>query len=264
MQFLAKMKYPEAKEAAQNPRAVVFVPAGTMEAHGPHLPLDTDRFGAEELSVASGEIIEQAGYSVIIAPAVPYGVCKVAMPFPGTVTLEPETLERVLTDICTSLAAHGFRKLVLLNHHGEAAHNAALGRAASSVHSTTDARVMFAFIGPHRQKSGGRFSLGGEELMLGAHPEFDWHAGEYETALTLSRRPGAVDPQLARGLPPVYVDLHHQWALGAKNFAEVPGGENCYFGDPSAATAETGERVFAERARIIAEKLLVELGAGEE
>ena len=91
---------------------IVLLPCGTTEQHGPAGPLGLDSYVALALAEdAAG----QAG--VLSAPPLWYGDSSHHMAFPGTVSLRTETLMQVVRDIITSLARHGFRKILLINGH---------------------------------------------------------------------------------------------------------------------------------------------------
>jgi creatinine amidohydrolase len=95
---------------ARSPRVVL--PMGSVEQHGPHLPTGTDFFAAVAISLEVAEQID-----ALVLPLCPLGVTPMHMPFPGTVSLRPQTLQDVVADIGSSLAAHGCREFVILNWH---------------------------------------------------------------------------------------------------------------------------------------------------
>ena len=95
---------------ARSPR--VILPMGSVEQHGPHLPTGTDFFAATAIA------LEVAGHlDALVLPLCPLGVTPMHMPYPGTVSLRPSTLQDVVADIGSSLAAHGAREFVILNWH---------------------------------------------------------------------------------------------------------------------------------------------------
>src|SRR5215471_3246557 len=71
---LAECTYPEAARLARDPRSVVLLPLGAVEEHGPHLPLLVDWLGAEELARRIAPHLSRAGFQVVLAPSLPYGV----------------------------------------------------------------------------------------------------------------------------------------------------------------------------------------------
>src|SRR5436190_17297377 len=102
--------------AARDARAVVVVPIGAIEQHGPHLPVNTDISAAWAIAIRLSVACEDP--PVLVAPAVPWGVSHYHMVFPGTLTLTVESLSELLLDLCRSIAHNGFRRIVLLNGHG--------------------------------------------------------------------------------------------------------------------------------------------------
>jgi creatinine amidohydrolase len=106
--------WPDIRDAVTQDRVAVL-PVGTVEQHGPHLPLVTDVLTAGEMSRRAVECVpEQA----ILLPPVYYSFNEHHMDFPGTIAIQGETVIRYVTDIGVSLARHGFRKILLVNGHG--------------------------------------------------------------------------------------------------------------------------------------------------
>src|SRR2546421_5356452 len=119
---LAELTSPEAARRARDRRSVVLLPLGAIEQHGPHLPLLVDWLGAEELARRIAPHLSRAGYRPILAPALPYGVSTLAVSWGGTVSLSTRTLSRVIVEIVTALAHHGFRNFVLVNYQADPDH----------------------------------------------------------------------------------------------------------------------------------------------
>lgn len=81
------------------------------------MPIATDGIIASELSKEVANRI--AGeFRVLVAPTIPIGKSIEHMSFGGTMTFETETLIRVMKDVCRSLVANGFKKIVIVNGHG--------------------------------------------------------------------------------------------------------------------------------------------------
>lgn len=91
---------------------VALVPVGSVEQHGYHLPLGTDTYVAKLLGE---EAAERTG--AVVTPPLWFGWSPHHMALPGTVTIRPEVLIELLYDVIGSLAAHGYRKFVLINGH---------------------------------------------------------------------------------------------------------------------------------------------------
>ena len=104
-----------AELAAYDP--VILQPIGAIEQHGPHLPVDTDTNSVTEIAERCGQHrwgIDRRS----CCPLSHWGLSPYWMPFAGTITLRPETILALFSDIGRSVAAHGFRRMVIINGHG--------------------------------------------------------------------------------------------------------------------------------------------------
>ena len=126
---LAECTWVEARALARDRRAVVLLPLGAVEEHGPHLPLLVDWLGAEELARRLAPHLTRAGWRPVLAPSLPYGASPLAERWPGTVSLSEPTLARLIVEIVRGLARHGFRRFVLTNYQADPAHLRAIARA---------------------------------------------------------------------------------------------------------------------------------------
>jgi creatinine amidohydrolase len=106
--------WPEIREAVAQNRVAVL-PVGTIEQHGPHLPLVTDVLTASEMSRRAVRAIPR---EAVLLPSVFYAFNEHHLDFPGTIAVQGETFINYITDIGKSLAHHGFRKILLVNGHG--------------------------------------------------------------------------------------------------------------------------------------------------
>ena len=95
---------------ARDDRAVL--PLGSTEQHA-YLSLSVDSILSERVSAAAAEPL-----GVPVFPALAYGITPSFRAYPGTLTLRVETYMRVVRDLLDSLAASGFRRIVLVNGHG--------------------------------------------------------------------------------------------------------------------------------------------------
>lgn len=96
--------------------AVVIVPIASTEQHGLHLPVDTDCRTVEYVARQGARQAEEI--AVLVAPAISYGMSVHHMAFPGTISLRVETILALLADVCTSISAHGFERILVLSGHG--------------------------------------------------------------------------------------------------------------------------------------------------
>lgn len=93
--------------------STALIPCGAVEQHGPHLPLCMDADHAEALAAKLARHLGKA----LIAPTIKVGCSAHHLVFPGTISLRPETFEAICLDYCTSLAQHGFKRILLFSGH---------------------------------------------------------------------------------------------------------------------------------------------------
>jgi creatinine amidohydrolase len=237
---LSEMTWPEVAALARR-TPVALIPSGATEAHGPHLPLETDVIIAQGSCRRAAALLVAEGIECVIAPPFYYGVTNFGMPFAGTVTIPAETLTQLATAVCQSLATHGFNHIVFSNHHLEPAHFMAIKAGAALVNDSGVARVAVPDV---RDERWARTLT--EEFRAGSR-----HAGCYETSLIMAGRPELVREAQRQNLSPVWIDLpgriHNH---GARTFQEA-GSEWAYFGDPASASAAEGELLFDALANML-------------
>lgn len=228
--------------------AWALLPLGSCEAHGPHLPLDTDCRISEEMAVRAARRLVARGLPAVVLPTLPYGVTTSAGPFPGTLTISEAVVTALITEILASAAAQGARGLVLVNSHFEPAHIGALFAAVDAARARTGLPVVYPNLASRRYAA--RL---GPEFQSGA-----CHAGSFETSLVLAVRPDLVGDD-RHGLPEVAIDLAAALRAGAKDFKEM-GAVQGYFGQPGAGSAAEGHALYEEMATIVEEAVVAAVG----
>jgi creatinine amidohydrolase len=256
---LAELTYVEARRVGKDPRAVVMLPLGAIEQHGPHLPLCVDLVGAEEIARRMAPHLERAGWRVVLAPSLPYGVSSLAIAWAGTVSLSVATASRLIVEVVRALARHGFRRVVLTNYQADPEHLRAIARAQRAL-ARARVRVLIAGFAPPARRPNPMLDARVRRVMRSPRPEREWHSGELETALMLAVAPRLVRRRVARRLPPAWTDWAQALGRGARTFQAMQPGGRGYFGWPATARAATGRRAMALRGRLLAAAVLEALG----
>lgn len=207
---------------ALNPELAI-IPVGSLEQHGPHLPVMTDWAIASELGRRVAEKM-----NAFLVPAMPISTCRENMGQKGTVWMEPLTYYQMITDIIMSLKMQGFKKVAILQMHGGVFINTPLVR---DLNARNNPDLMVALV------DGCSFF---ETLFRDGIVETntELHAGEMETSMMLSIAPETV--HMDRVVDFVPNTPRHYLNYGSM-FRATPTG---VWGEPSYGTAEKGEAIF--------------------
>lgn len=248
MTELGKQTWPEAEQLL-GPETVVILPVGSTEAHGPHLPLDTDVTIARAQALRAAERLGQEGVGAVVLPPLCYGLTNYAEGFAGTISIRPGTLWNLVEDVVVSLREQGIRRVVLSNGHLEPAHVKILRDLCLDHPEVGSGSLHLLFPDNTRRRWAGTL---GEEFQSG-----DCHAGRYESSIVLAADGGSVREDALRGLAPKEVGLVEKMLGGAADFQAV-GADEAWCGDPAAATAEEGEALIEQLGQIVAATALEE------
>jgi len=215
----------EVKEAAKQGRVIIF-PVGSVEEHGEHLPLCTDSIQPEYIAL---EVAKKTG--CLVAPPFRYGIINAGRNFPGSLTIQFNTLLNVVKDILSELSRNGFNRIIVLSGHAGSSHMVALKLAAQEVvcqngekNGKQHMRIMVL--------SDYDFA---EELTEELAEPHDGHAGTIETARVMDIRPDLIK---TKGIPSHYEMPRFEILLHPEQY--FPSGVH---GDPTKATAEKGKKV---------------------
>ena len=218
--ILEEMTMTEFEKGLKKTKTVI-IPVGTVEEHGPHLPLSTDTLQAMELAKRVAQRM-----NVFIAPPLHYGFCRSTRCHPGTISVSTGALRAMVRDIVRSLHLQGLRSFVILSGHAGSIHMAALNEVGEELLDEIQEISIAVLSGMDLFPDKG-------ELV---ETEGDSHAGEVETSMMLSIRPELVKGRAAKEYPafprPILVrDKRKYW----------PGG---VWGDPSKASRDKGEKMI--------------------
>jgi creatinine amidohydrolase/Fe(II)-dependent formamide hydrolase-like protein len=229
--LLGELTWPEA-EGRLREVDVAMLPVGALEQHGPHLPLDCDSFDARYMAQKVAEGCEEP--KPLVLPLIPYGVSYHHEDFSGTISIDPETLSKLVYNIGMSAVRHGITKLVIINGHG--GNSPALHFAAQMINR--DAHI-FTCVDTGETSDPDIYAL--------TETPNDVHAGEIETSTTLATRPHLVKLKKARKFVPRfssrYLDFTARRGVGWYAHISKISPEGV-LGDPSKATPEKGRRIW--------------------
>ena len=241
--YLERMTYPQVERLATRTE-LALLPIGPPEAHGPHLPLGTDLIAARELCERGAQELAARDVECLVAPLLPYCLAEVAEPFPGTITVRADVVAALVADICRSLARSGFRRILVVSGHAEEENLVALRAGAEQAGALVRVSRWYEDALPQLL-----------DLLQEEHPEYDLHAGEWETALVLMRAPELVDRRALDALTPNWAtrNISERRAAGGRTFPEL-GAPEAYCGDPRQATPKTGESLYTALGEFVAEE----------
>ncbi len=239
---LERLSQPEAESRLKNSRLAVMAP-GSVEQHGPHLPLGTDAFAADAFAV---EVARKMGAVVVPLPLV--GVSPYHLSWAGSLSLQPQTMISVIEDICGCLAQHGIDRVLFINWHE--GNTPTLRLAGDNIQRKFKMRVVVAESHIITNK------IFGERAQL-------THAGNMETAAVLMYDPSLVDLTKAtnptsqkegdaghaifrqRDVFPIMRDFHEVASTG-------------WYGKPQEATLELANEIRAKVSDYIVERARIE------
>jgi creatinine amidohydrolase len=197
----------------------VIIPLGSIEQHGPHLPVTTDILIAEYMANQISKKIP-----AYVMPGIPYGVSYEHESF-FNISISSDLLSELLTQVCISLAENGFRSIIILNgHHGNMGVVQYVPQKVASKNPKLNV-----------------FSINYWNLI---EREFD-HAGFVETSLMLSINPKLVQMNKAK---PGYSDkkrLHATYSTFLNNPSSFKITKNGVWGDPTKANSSDGRKIMS-------------------
>ncbi|MGB7439428.1 MAG: creatininase family protein [Coleofasciculaceae cyanobacterium] len=235
--FFPYLTWTDIQEMPDKENVVIIQPVGSIEQHGPHLPLIVD--SAISIGVLGQALTKlEDNIPAYALPNLYYGKSNEHWHFPGTITLSAQTLLAVLMEMADSIYRAGFRKLVLMNSHG--GQPQVMEIAARDIHQQYGDFLVFPLFT-------WRVPYPGKELTTPEELEYGIHAGDLETSVMLSLLPEQVRMDKAvkeypHGLPEDSLlsmegKLPFAWVTKELTGSGV-------LGDATAATKEKGDRLL--------------------
>ncbi len=269
-------------------RTIVLVTCSPLEVHGPHLPLGADALEGEGLAARMLRFLPERHRERTFLKLPFIYAASDPVPQPGSLAFRPSTTIAVLEDLGRSLAAQGFRDVLVSNFHGSPRHFLSIEVACDRVARERGIRMLCIFSALLSRLNGGGSELGDVlghlEGVEKADFENDTHGGLVETSQLLALHPEWVDP-LFKELPKRSVDLwleergearpkaqRGKLASLGQMLASFRAGirffsEETYCGAPAKASADLGERILdtlsGHAAELVAQLLDGELPEAE-
>ena len=213
---------------------LAIIPVGSLEQHGPHLPVMTDWAIAMEMGK---RVAEQM--NAFLLPAIPVSTCREHMGKKGTVWMHPTTFYQMMTDIVMSLKEQGFKKIGIVQCHGGIFVMSPLVR---NLNATLNPELMVAVVDTC-DLNGVLF----EEGLVESTSEL--HAGECETSQMLAIAPQYVHMDLAEDSVPTVPRSYLNY--GSIFRASASG----VWGEPTLSSAQKGEKILERSAQLVVEEL---------
>lgn len=240
--YLERMTSPDIAAALRGGATTVVMACGAVEQHGPHLPLFMD---AEHGTRLAGEVAKRMG-DALVAPTVRVGCSEHHMAFAGTLTLREETFAAVVTDCCTSLARHGFRRIVIVPTHGGnfaplLRMHAALGDAVGPDCDVIVYADLMEIMRVWREQL---------DAVSGLGDRVGGHADIAETSIMAALHPDLIVAERAAAGYPGPLTGEVRETMFAHGIGAVS--ENGILGDARGFSAEAGERCIAAMADVVA------------
>jgi creatinine amidohydrolase len=221
---------PNLRKLIKKSNTAAIIPVGSIEQHGPHLPVSTDTDIVSEIAKL---VSEKCNFFLL--PTISYGISFEHAPL-FNISLKGKTLQKILIDICISLSSNNIKTIFIINgHHGNLKSLENLDKKIKLL-SKKKIRV-FVFSYWHFMKQ-----------------EFD-HAGFVETSLMLAISKKVKMNLAKKGFIPKNLTQKEKSRLSklaSKSFPSVT--SNGVWGDPTKATAKDGKRLLSEIMRNLAKK----------
>ncbi|WP_325176598.1 creatininase family protein [Paenibacillus alkalitolerans] len=243
--FFPRLSKLEVQQIAKDD-ALIVLPVGAVEQHGPHLPVYTDTLIGEALLTQAFELLPDDA-NIWLLPPLSYGKSTEHLGHPGTISLSADTLMKVLSDIGSSLKLSGFRKLLLFNTHG--GNTDLLNMMAREIRIACGLDVF-------RLDAG---ALGiGDSLIDDIERKAGIHAGEVETSLVMAIQRSWVHDELAPCELPDFPAETSCLSFKKKAFAWVMDdlSSTGISGDATKASEEKGMKMLVAAGNIISEALM--------
>lgn len=212
---------------------VIILPTGSIEQHGPHCPMDVDISIPFHLAVEVAQTVDE--FPTIVAPPLWWGLSHYNKGFPGTISLELETFQHVLADVCRSIYENGFKRIVVLNGHG--GNDAPVRTVRDTISEENIFIISYSWWQSVEKEMGELSEADGSSVG---------HAGEWETSVQLYLRENLVSKEnitADRGLMRPFSEQLTAFARFAERRSDTEE-KTGVSGNAEVATKDKGKKIF--------------------
>ena len=209
---------PDLRKLIKKKKQIAIIPVGSIEQHGPHLPISTDSDIVTEISLQLSDKING-----VLLPTINYGISDEHFPF-FNLSIKKSTLSRILEDICESLIKNGISRILIINGH----------------YGNLDSLKSFE----RKQKNNRKIKVSSYWKYMDR--EFD-HAGNVETSIMLAISKKVNMRKAKKGFQTDGMskkEISKINKLAQKSFPKVTG--NGVWGDPTKSSATLGRKIIKE------------------
>lgn len=230
--YFAHKSWPEIDEYIKK-NAVIILPVGTTEEHGHHLPVACDALIAEKFGHEIGKALDEKGVPVLVMETIQYGFSMgIVRSWPGCPNIDTRTFADYIFNICSSLVTMGFKRIVMLDCHGN--HDCLLRLVMREIVDKYDTYMMT--LSPSSLTSG-------LYKQIRKDPEGDIHGGEWETSVILAIDEKLVHTDKYTNVDAIRCNSKLRGPVSTWGLQKTSTG---LFGDPTYATKELGEAMVKE------------------
>jgi len=209
---------PDLRKRIKQKKQIAIIPVGSIEQHGPHLPISTDSDIVTEISLRFSKKIDG-----ILLPTINYGISDEHFPF-FNLSVKKSTLSKMLDDICGSLIKNGISRILIINGH----------------YGNLDSLKDFE----RKKKKSRKIKVFSYWKYMDR--EFD-HAGNVETSIMLAISKNVKMKNAKKGFQTDGMskqEISKINKLAQKSFPKVTG--NGVWGDPTKSSAKLGRKIINE------------------
>lgn len=199
---MVEMAWPEIKQAIKD-GAIILLPVGIIEEHGPHMGLAIDIYQTYNWCKMTRRALETKGIKALIAPPIYWGISTFVRNYPGTFSVSGETMKGLIYDVHASLNSWGCKYVFSFSAHGDTNHIKIYQEAVQEAHDKLKMGAYYvATEGDELLNDSYALIIENAQTTEAMRAHMDTHAGAFETAEMVAYFPEEVNTKLAKTLKP--------------------------------------------------------------